>query len=632
MAHRVFISYSTKDVEQANAVVSAFEAAGIECWIAPRDIRHGESWASAIVSAINDSETVVLLLSANSNASQDVGREINRATSRKIRILTVRLEDIQPTGDLEYYLSNSQWFDAFERPFAEYLELLLIAVQTPAGLAAGTRNIAQGPHADPEAIENALREIDWRLAELQHYEGPLRCSPLDSVLEAAIEVTHSLHAARQWDACLRIYHAAAAGVLAKLESVPPVDQMQWPAEIEPLMESLRGALAAEQKNQLEPEAAMTALHRIFVDFLDRTPPEQTSRSRQWLMGMAALGLLLVSAISLALAYHPSQTTTTWEVHYAYAYGPKFGRLGPYLEFSRSLLLLIVCIYLFEALFREEFGRLLLDWKPLSWRRPNVAIGRGVGLIVGCFVFWTVYDHVLVGSPSGESVWARDYLANPHRAKELDRFDAEIRGVREELAKEAALGADYHRRPFQWYLPYCLVNYNVYGALVVTLCFFAIVSDRRRLWEERAALNAVLVNQRLPDADVDREFARFFKLCFRHSQRYINLLLWLSILILYESIVTKPTLSDQGWRYELLTSAVVGLSALFWIGILSHFYEGAFQRACDEKRRRRRLTSQWERSWSTTSFLSRAFLNLRSGVALLIYFIPVALVFWEVSRR
>ena len=46
--HDVFISYSTKNKNVADAVVANFEQHGIKCWYAPRDILPGEEWVSAI--------------------------------------------------------------------------------------------------------------------------------------------------------------------------------------------------------------------------------------------------------------------------------------------------------------------------------------------------------------------------------------------------------------------------------------------------------------------------------------------------------------------------------------------------------------------------------------------------------
>jgi succinyl-CoA synthetase alpha subunit len=66
----VFVSYASKDVAIADAIVEALERQGLKCWIAPRDVVPGESYAGAIVHAIDATKLIVLILSENATASQ----------------------------------------------------------------------------------------------------------------------------------------------------------------------------------------------------------------------------------------------------------------------------------------------------------------------------------------------------------------------------------------------------------------------------------------------------------------------------------------------------------------------------------------------------------------------------------
>ncbi|MGO9039968.1 MAG: toll/interleukin-1 receptor domain-containing protein, partial [Steroidobacteraceae bacterium] len=49
----VFVSYASADAGIAEQACAALEAAGVPCWIAPRDVRPGDPYAAAIVEAIN---------------------------------------------------------------------------------------------------------------------------------------------------------------------------------------------------------------------------------------------------------------------------------------------------------------------------------------------------------------------------------------------------------------------------------------------------------------------------------------------------------------------------------------------------------------------------------------------------
>ena len=61
MAHDVFISHSSIDKAAADTVCALLEADGIRCWIAPRDVQAGVSYAGSIIDAINASKAMVLI-------------------------------------------------------------------------------------------------------------------------------------------------------------------------------------------------------------------------------------------------------------------------------------------------------------------------------------------------------------------------------------------------------------------------------------------------------------------------------------------------------------------------------------------------------------------------------------------
>jgi hypothetical protein len=52
MEFDVFISYPHQDKATADAACATLEAAGVRCWIAPRDVTPGMDWSECIVDAI----------------------------------------------------------------------------------------------------------------------------------------------------------------------------------------------------------------------------------------------------------------------------------------------------------------------------------------------------------------------------------------------------------------------------------------------------------------------------------------------------------------------------------------------------------------------------------------------------
>jgi hypothetical protein len=56
MAHDVFISYSSRDKDDAQRIVDFLEANEISCFVAHRDIQKGIPFASVILKAIENSQ------------------------------------------------------------------------------------------------------------------------------------------------------------------------------------------------------------------------------------------------------------------------------------------------------------------------------------------------------------------------------------------------------------------------------------------------------------------------------------------------------------------------------------------------------------------------------------------------
>ena len=54
--NEIFISYSSKDAAIADAVCQYLEKHGINCWIAPRNVRAGSDYGAEIVDSIEASK------------------------------------------------------------------------------------------------------------------------------------------------------------------------------------------------------------------------------------------------------------------------------------------------------------------------------------------------------------------------------------------------------------------------------------------------------------------------------------------------------------------------------------------------------------------------------------------------
>jgi WD40 repeat protein len=147
MAHDIFISYSSKDKPIADGICANLEAAGFRCWIAPRDIAAGDDWPTAITSAISKSQVMVLVFSANSNSSKDVGREIILAANGNLTIIPFKIEDVNPEPGKEYYLARTHWLEAMNPPTKDQIQALVERVRALVQPVAGS-GIVETPAAN----------------------------------------------------------------------------------------------------------------------------------------------------------------------------------------------------------------------------------------------------------------------------------------------------------------------------------------------------------------------------------------------------------------------------------------------------------------------------------------------------
>lgn len=169
MSHDVFICHSSKDKSSADAACAVLEREGLRCWIAPRDIVAGREWSEAIVNAIEDARVFVLIFSRHANESNHIKREVELAVKRGIPIIPVRIEEVQPSRSLEYYISTQHWMDAITPPLERHLETLsksikiLIGAAAPEPQPSGPLTDTQTPvDVKPVPTQPPRRKASWR--------------------------------------------------------------------------------------------------------------------------------------------------------------------------------------------------------------------------------------------------------------------------------------------------------------------------------------------------------------------------------------------------------------------------------------------------------------------------------------
>ncbi len=148
----VFISHSSRNAVEARLILGGLEDRGVKCWIAPRDITPGQTWADAIMEGIMASKTMVILLSTESNLSQQVLNEILQAVHKGLIVIPVRLEDVLPTRAMEFFLGPRHWMDAFPPITAAHLDRLA-AILDVSTFTEGVAEKADAPDIAPQCMK-----------------------------------------------------------------------------------------------------------------------------------------------------------------------------------------------------------------------------------------------------------------------------------------------------------------------------------------------------------------------------------------------------------------------------------------------------------------------------------------------
>lgn len=148
MAGHVFISHGSENSEEANALCAFIEGKGVQCWIAPRDVRPGIDYSEELQAAIEGCAAFVVLVTDMANKSPYVRAETEMAFSCHKPIFPVRQADVKPAAGLALFLKIRHWTDAFGKQRDAAMARLALELQTVVG-AAPAPSPAPAPAAPP---------------------------------------------------------------------------------------------------------------------------------------------------------------------------------------------------------------------------------------------------------------------------------------------------------------------------------------------------------------------------------------------------------------------------------------------------------------------------------------------------
>jgi hypothetical protein len=127
MTANIFISYSRREVGFVDDLVAQLEKEGHNVWLDYRNLIPGTPWTDQIKAGLERSETVLLVVSKASLASQYVEMEWRHFLEAKQRIILLIFEAVDLPQELEKY----EWVD-FRGSYKKGLAELLVQLGNPA--------------------------------------------------------------------------------------------------------------------------------------------------------------------------------------------------------------------------------------------------------------------------------------------------------------------------------------------------------------------------------------------------------------------------------------------------------------------------------------------------------------------
>lgn len=124
----VYISYSHKDKESANAVKMVLKKNGIDYWMDTDSITIGDDFSCAIHKAIEACDLFLIILSANSQVSNHVIKELDSAISYNKPIVPFQIDNESLTTPFDTMLSNIQRIEAF-RDLEKSYDMLIALIR-----------------------------------------------------------------------------------------------------------------------------------------------------------------------------------------------------------------------------------------------------------------------------------------------------------------------------------------------------------------------------------------------------------------------------------------------------------------------------------------------------------------------
>ncbi|MGN0161794.1 MAG: TIR domain-containing protein [Lachnospiraceae bacterium] len=176
----VFISYSSKDERFVNDLTAVLKNNEIKYWKAPESISPGSNYAKEIPKAIAGCTTMILVVSASSQQSIWVEKEVDAAVCARKVIIPVQIDETPLNDMYRFYLNNVQMI-TYAKDLRGMMESVTERIRSLGG---------SEPESDKTPVKDKTSVKDQQMPArgersnaLRMNRIPVRCDLCDSDLE-----------------------------------------------------------------------------------------------------------------------------------------------------------------------------------------------------------------------------------------------------------------------------------------------------------------------------------------------------------------------------------------------------------------------------------------------------------------
>ena len=156
---KIFLSHATEEHHLVVHLANYLEKNNLEAWYAPRNIMGGIDYDKEIIAAIKDCRAFVLLLSRNSDASEDVKTEVYHAVKFNKLVICLDVDEVEPEN-LSYLLGmrhRLNWLERRDETLAKLVHDIKmipdpVSCETPKSTVKAEPVVATETQAEIEAV------------------------------------------------------------------------------------------------------------------------------------------------------------------------------------------------------------------------------------------------------------------------------------------------------------------------------------------------------------------------------------------------------------------------------------------------------------------------------------------------